>query len=42
MMIHSGFFLHEIATVIDPNPNQERITCQAHVVRVNQGWLLYW
>ena len=42
--IHSGHLLHQIAPFIDPVPDDERITLQAHALPVNDGerWVVYW
>lgn len=42
--IHSGHLLHQIAPFVDPLPEDERITMQAHALPVNDGdrWVVYW
>ena len=42
LVIHSGHQLHRIAPVEDPRPGDERITMQAHTLRVDGKWVIYW
>ena len=42
MAIHSGHQLHQIAPTPDPQPGDERITMQAHALRVDGDWIVYW
>ena len=42
--IHSGHLFHQIAPFVDPLPDDERLTLQAHALPVNDGerWIVYW
>jgi hypothetical protein len=42
LAIHSGHQLHQIAPTPDPQPHDQRITMQAHTLRVDGEWILYW
>ncbi len=42
LVIHSGHQLHQIAGVADQVLGDERITLQAHALRVNGEWVIYW
>jgi hypothetical protein len=44
MAIHSGHLLHQIGPFVDPQPDDERLTLQAHALPVNEGerWIVYW
>ena len=44
MAIHSGHLFHQIAPFVDPLPDDERLTLQAHALPVNEGerWIVYW
>ena len=42
LAVHSGHQLHRIASTPDPQPGDQRITMQAHAVRVDGTWLMYW
>jgi hypothetical protein len=42
LAIHSGHQLHQIAPTADPQPDDQRITMQAHTLRVGKDWILYW
>jgi hypothetical protein len=42
LVIHSGHQLHQIAAIPDRRPGDERITMQAHVLRVDGEWVMYW
>lgn len=41
-MVHSGYQLHQIGGPTEFQPDQERLTFQAHAQRIRQGYLLYW
>lgn len=42
--IHTGHLLHQIAPFVDPEPDDERLTMQAHALPVDDGdrWIVYW
>jgi hypothetical protein len=42
LALHSGHQLHQIAPTTDPQPGDQRITLQAHTLRVDDEWILYW
>ena len=42
LALHSGHQLHQIAPTPAPRPGDQRITLQAHTLRVDGEWLLYW
>jgi hypothetical protein len=42
LVVHSGYQLHQIGTSPQFQPNQERLTLQAHAQRVREGYVLYW
>jgi hypothetical protein len=42
LVIHSGHQLHQIAAIDDRRPGDERITLQAHALRVDGEWTMYW
>jgi hypothetical protein len=42
LVIHSGHQLHQIAPLHDPQPNDRRITLQAHALPVDSRWIIYW
>ena len=42
LALHSGHQLHQIAPTPDPQPEDQRITLQAHMLRVNGQWVMYW
>ena len=42
LALHSGHRLHQIAPTPAPRPGDQRLTLQAHGLRVDGRWLLYW
>ncbi|MGD8439583.1 MAG: hypothetical protein PVG53_03535 [Holophagae bacterium] len=42
--VHSGHLLHQIAPFVEPKPDDERLTMQAHALPVDDGdrWIVYW
>ena len=42
LVVHSGHQLHQIAAAPDATPDDRRITLQAHAIRVDGRWLVYW
>jgi hypothetical protein len=42
LVIHSGHQLHQIAPTREGHPGDERITLQAHALRVDGDWVMYW
>jgi hypothetical protein len=42
LVIHSGHQLHQIAGTKDGRPGDARITLQAHALRVDGEWVMYW
>ena len=42
LVVHSGYQLHQIAPADGMQPEDERITLQAHAISAGGGYLLYW
>ena len=42
LVVHSGHQLHQIAGTKDGRPGDARITLQAHALRVDGEWVMYW
>ena len=42
LAVHSGHQLHQMAPAHDPQPDDERITMQAHALPVDGRWVIYW
>jgi len=44
VVVHSGHVLHQIAPFVEPTPDDERLTMQAHALPVDDGdrWIVYW
>ena len=42
LAVHSGHQLHQMAPAHDPQPDDQRITMQAHALPVDGTWVIYW
>jgi hypothetical protein len=42
LVAHSGHQLHQIPSAAHPQPDDERITLQAHALPVDGRWIVYW
>lgn len=42
LVLHGGHLLHRIAPMVDPQPDDFRITLQGHLIRGDSGWIVYW
>ena len=42
LALHSGALIHQIAPIKQLQPDDERLTLQAHAVWADGRWLVYW